>query len=131
MSKYRKPIPPPTSLVPPVEATMDELYKLPFVIAEGPRMMLNFLAMSSNLPQAYRNMISQWLLGYNEVLVEYIGTNYGGDEAIKHADLVAKAMFTGFIEAIREERESADSEMFSNLDREIFGGNEFPDTAGQ
>ncbi|MBB5167160.1 hypothetical protein [Mycobacterium sp. AZCC_0083] len=128
MSRDRKPIPPPIQLNAPrlTEANIEEAYKIPFMIAEGPRLMLNFLALSSNLPEAYRNMISQWLHGYNEELMTYLASHYG-PHAVVECDLIAKKMFEGFVGVIREEREAADAEMFSGLDRDIFGDNGLPE----
>jgi hypothetical protein len=120
MAKERKGIPPPINLTPPKQPTVGEKYPLPFMLAEHPRMLLNFLALHSNIPEAYRNMISSWLHEYNHALMDYIGQHYG-QAALQEANLIAIAMGEGFLESIAEDRENADKEMFSNLDREIFG----------
>ncbi|QSM01112.1 hypothetical protein SEA_NANOSMITE_67 [Mycobacterium phage Nanosmite] len=102
------------------EVPLDEKYPLPFVLAEGPRMMLNFLALHSNIPQRYREIISIWLHEHNAQLVEYIGGQYGG-EAVYEADLIARAMAEHFLDTVRSARLEADREMFDGLEKEIFG----------
>ncbi|AEK09980.1 hypothetical protein FDH96_gp068 [Mycobacterium phage Rey] len=101
-------------------SNLDELYPIPFVLAEQPRMFLNFLALHSNIPEAYRDMIAAWLLEYNTALGYFIGTNYGMD-ALQEADLIAGALAQQFLEVVAEEREAADGQMFDSLEKEIFG----------
>lgn len=127
MTKERKPIPPPVELPRrPFEMALDERYPIPFMLANPPRMMLNFLAMHSAIPDAYRNLIAQWLLEYDASLSQYIAEQFGV-EGLHDAHFIAVAMAEGFLEAIRESRDEADREMFTNLDREVFGDEKFPD----
>ncbi|APQ42174.1 hypothetical protein SEA_ESTES_69 [Mycobacterium phage Estes] len=99
---------------------LEQQFPIPFVLAEQPRMMLNFLALHSNIPDRYREMIAEWLLQYNTELGYYIGTRYGMD-ALQEADLIASAMAMQFLEVVAQEREAADKQMFDGLEQEIFG----------
>lgn len=120
MSRQRKPIPPPLRLGPSAtEASLDEKYPLPFVLAEGPRMMLNFLALHSAIPDAYRRVIAVWLQEHNKQLSLYLMGTYG-EQATIDANHIAESMAEGFLAVIAEEREAADRDLFETLDREVF-----------
>ncbi|ALF00588.1 hypothetical protein SEA_BRICOLE_60 [Mycobacterium phage Bricole] len=95
-------------------------FPLPFILAEQPRMMLNFIALHSHIPEAYRNMIAIWLQEYNAALTEFMLEHYGEDGA-HEANLYAEAMAACFLDAVAAEREAADKRMFDGLDKEIFG----------
>lgn len=122
MSKQRKPIPQPMSLptfINDVESD-DDKYPVPFVLANGPRMILDFLANHSALPESYRRVIANILLVHNEQLANYLIVNYGMEGAAD-ANVMAQNMAAGFLGAVAEEREAADKDMFQTLDREVFG----------
>ncbi|QNJ56873.1 hypothetical protein SEA_REINDEER_63 [Mycobacterium phage Reindeer] len=95
-------------------------YPLPFILAEQPRMMLNFLAQHSNIPDAYRDMIAAWLLEYNVALTQFMLEHYG-EEGAEEANLYAVAMAAVFLDAVAAERKAADQAMFDGLERDVFG----------
>lgn len=94
---------------------------IPFVLAEGPRIFLQWLALNSTLPDAARKKIAEWVLNYNRHLAMYIEAQYGHPMTHAANDLSVH-LAQVFMREIAEEREHADSEMFSRLEDEIFGG---------
>lgn len=96
-------------------------YSIPFIIAESCRMMLNFLATDSALPNAHRNVIADFVLSHNRVLLEYMTATYGAHGAF-HANLIAQAMHAEFIGLIKSSRDEAESELFRLLEEQIGDG---------
>lgn len=95
-------------------------FPIPFMLAEACRMMLNFLALDSRLPNAHQNVISQWLLHHNEHLGAYMLATYGQDGAY-HANLMAEAMSRQFIQGIANDRDVKEAELFQLLEQQMMG----------
>ncbi|SHT12634.1 Uncharacterised protein [Mycobacteroides abscessus subsp. abscessus] len=114
----RKPIPDPIKL-PAQPKRVDSMnLSLPFTIAEAPRTFINFLALHTNIPKAYRDKIADWLLGYNELVAEYLHANYG-PAGLVAGDAIAREVGEHFLAAITEQYKEAEGEFFNRLEDEM------------
>lgn len=122
--KRRKDIPAPQELPKPKQLT-DELM-VPLVLADGPRIFLNFLALHSTIPLAYREKISVWLHEYHRQLIPYIQQNYGYAGLVA-ADGLAQGMAEQFLAVVQEDYAKAEGELFASLENELNKGDDVPE----
>ncbi|QSM04666.1 hypothetical protein PROPHIGD54-2_66 [Mycobacterium phage prophiGD54-2] len=114
----RKPIPDPIQL-PAQPKSLDPLsMSVPFVIAEAPRTFINFLALHTNIPKAYREKIAEWLMGYNAYLETYLAETYGPMGPVV-GDLIAQEIGKNFLETIAGQYQEAEGEFFNRLEDEM------------
>jgi hypothetical protein len=113
----RKKIPPPMKIRGKAEPTPYEMF-LPFALVDAPRVFLNLLALHSKIPEPYRNLIGTWVLEYQKSVALYIVENYG-EEGIILADAIAREVTRTFVEAIKENYEQAEGELFTRLEDEM------------
>lgn len=114
----RKPIPDPIKLPPQPNQFNPFAMQLPFVIAEAPRTFINFLALHTKIPEAYREKIAEWLKGYNQLLSEYLADTYGPMGPIA-GDAIAREVGKNFLETIKEHYHEAEGEFFNRLEDEM------------
>lgn len=95
---------------------------VPFMLAEWPRIFLQWLALRSNLPTQTREKIADWLHYHNSHLSAYMTERYGESATVGANELSIK-MGAVFQAEIEGEHKKAMDEMFERLEDEIFGGN--------
>ncbi|WP_078354148.1 hypothetical protein [Mycobacteroides chelonae] len=114
----RKPIPDPIQL-PPQRPQFDPFaITLPFAIAEAPRTFINFLALHTNIPKNYREKIADWLLGYNQLLAEYLHAAYG-PMGVAAGEAIAQEVGKSFLETVTELYNEAEGDFFNRLEDEM------------
>lgn len=123
--KRRKDIPAPLYISKqPGEEKLDipnQHIMVPMALADAPRIFLDFLARHSNISDAYRNKISEWILTYNQHIVAYILGTYG-PAGLVAADATANEMAAQFLQVVEDDYKQAEGDLFARLEDEI-GGN--------
>lgn len=114
----RKPIPDPIQLPPQPKQFDPFAIALPFAIAEAPRTFINFLALHTNIPKSYREKIADWLLGYNQLLAEYLHAAYG-PMGVAAAEAIAQEVGKSFLETVTEQYNEAEGDFFTRLEDEM------------
>ncbi|SHX06370.1 Uncharacterised protein [Mycobacteroides abscessus subsp. abscessus] len=114
----RKPIPDPIYLPPQAPQFDPFAISLPFAIAEAPRTFINFLALHTNIPKSYRDKIADWLLGYNEMLAEYLHAAYG-PMGVAAGEAIAQQVGKNFLETVTELYNEAEGDFFNRLEDEM------------
>lgn len=91
---------------------------VPFLLAESNRMLLNFLALDSQLPQRHRELIASWVLQHNRLLEAHLVQSYGWAGA-QQANQIAISMAQEFLGEIKKEKDSQENDLFTRLEEEM------------
>jgi hypothetical protein len=91
---------------------------IPYTIADAPRQFLAWLANYSDLPVKTREVIAEWLLGYNTELVCWLLMNYGYGGVLE-ADTISREVFAQFVGAVDEEAKQQESSLFDFLEKDL------------
>lgn len=112
-------IPPP--LVPDPPPAGDHLY-VPYLLADAPRLQLDFLSRHTALPEAHRAAIKNWLYAYNTRLMKWLHDTYGPD-AVRAADALSRQGANKISEKQRQAQDRVERDLFAQLEEE-FGNDE-------
>lgn len=107
-------IPPPLTPEPP----RDDTIYVPFLLADAPRLQLDLLSRHTALPQAHRDSIREWLVGYNSHLSKWIHQNYG-PAAVKAADALSRAAAQKIAGNQRKAQAEAERDLFNRLENDF------------
>lgn len=108
-------IPPP--LIPAPPGGPDAMY-LPFLLADAPRLQLEFLSRNKSLSVQQRSQIAKWLKNYNFRLVEWLHDTYG-PEGVKAADAMSRSVAGKMAKMQAAAMEQAEVDLFGRLQREM------------
>lgn len=118
MRFFRKRIPPPMDpQIPPQSKGL----AIPYHIADAPRQFLIFLANYSELSGRQRELIAEWVIGYDSALVSWLLMNYGHGGVLE-ADAISKEVAANFYTAVDEEYRAHESSLFERLEKEMREG---------
>lgn len=95
----------------------DTIY-IPFLLADAPRLQLDYLSRHRSLPEAHRKAIKDWLHGYNTRLLKWIHDNYG-PEAVRAADAMSKQAAQRINDNVAAAHEQYERELFAHLEQEM------------
>lgn len=95
----------------------DVLY-IPFLLADAPRLQLEFLARHKGLTEAQRDSIKAWVRGYNTRLLKWIHDNYG-PEAVRAADAMSRRAADKMNENAKLAQEQVERDLFNHLEQEF------------
>jgi hypothetical protein len=115
---FRKRIPPPMD--PGLPPPRPEIC-IPFNICDAARVFLDQLAHAERIDEDIRLLISEWTLGYSDVLAVYIVETYGYD-ALGDADLITQGVQERFSDAVDETYKEAERKLFEQLESEFKDG---------
>lgn len=111
-------IPPPLIPDPPQPPQSSDTLYLPFLLADAPRLQLEFISRHKALPQAHREAIKDWLRGYNTRMLKWLHDNYG-PEAVRAADALSRQSAQRINENQKAAQERAIRELFDHLEKEM------------
>jgi hypothetical protein len=109
-------IPPP--LIPDPPPDRDDTIFIPFLLADAPRLQLEFLARNSTLSLHQRESIRDWLRGYNSRLVRWIHDNYG-PEAVRAADALSRNSAQQMNRNRLVAQDRAERDLFASLEEQM------------
>lgn len=113
-------IPPPQIPDPnpdPEEGSTDVLY-IPYILADAPRLQLEFLTRHTGISEVHRKGIRRWLSDYNVRLLKWIH-DYYGPEAVRAADALSRATAQTMNANIRIQQEQIERDLFAHLEEEM------------
>lgn len=99
------------------ESDNDAIF-LPFLLADAPRLQLDFISRHKALPQAHRDALREWLRGYNTRLLKWIHDNYGAD-AVRAADAMSRAAGQKINANQKLAQEKAERDLFDHLEKDF------------
>jgi hypothetical protein len=108
-------IPPPQ--VPKMPA--GSIIYLPFMLADAPRLQLDYLSRHPDVSPAHREAISKWLAGYIARVVAYLRTTYG-QHGVDAATILSRLGADRMNEAVADELKKQEGELFTRLEEEMF-----------
>jgi len=112
-------IPPPLIPDPPGESPQGaETILIPYLLADAPRLQLDFLSRHMALPQAHRDALREWLRGYNTRLLKWIHDNYG-PEAVRSADALSRAVGEKINANQKLAQEKVERDLFTRLEEDF------------
>jgi len=110
-------IPPPLIPDPPPESIGDHLY-VPYLLADAPRLQLDFLSRHTALPQSHRQAIREWLHNYNTRLLKWLYDTYG-EEAVRAAEALSREAGQKIMQHQRQAQEKLERSIFDKLAEEM------------
>lgn len=111
-------IPPPLIPDPPPQPGAQNTLFLPFLLADAPRLQLDFLSRHQAIPQAHRDAIRSWLRGYNMRLMKWLHDAYG-PEAVRAADALSRQAGRKINETHQAAQRQAERDLFTHLEKEM------------
>ena len=87
---------------------------LPFVLADAPRLQMEYLSRHPAISEEDRAAIRDWLDKYNAKLVAYL-RNTHGDEAVKRADALSRMAAQMLNRHGQEEFQKREDEIFDRI----------------
>lgn len=116
MFRRKKPIPPPLEAKPAPPVDM----MLPFMLADYPRVLLDWLSKRESIPEGERLMITQLTQSYSSILAEWIVGTYGMVGLMK-ANYLTQQVAGEFYSALGEAQKESESSLFDFLEKDING----------
>lgn len=92
---------------------------VPFVLADSPRLQLEFLSRHPSIPQVSREAIADWLSKYNSKLVSYL-RHSGGDEAVRKADALSRMAAQMMNEKMNQQIQQREEDLFKHLQETFY-----------
>jgi hypothetical protein len=102
----------------PAAQSPAEPLALPYQISEAPRLLLHLLKNSSKLDDAMRHFIANWLIGYDQCVLEFMVDTYG-PRAVFIADAITTAVHTNMAEAFAEACSRSAAQSFAKWTEEL------------
>jgi hypothetical protein len=102
----------------PAARSHAEPLALPYQISEAPRLLLHLLKNSSKLDEDMKHFIANWLIGYDECVLEFLLDTYG-PRAVFIADAITTAVQANMVEAFAEACTQSAAESFAKWTEQL------------
>jgi hypothetical protein len=102
----------------PAPQSCAEPLALPYQMSEAPRLLLHLLKKSSKLDEDMRHFIANWVIGYDQCVLEFIVETYG-PRALFVADAITTAVHGNMVEAFAEACTRSAAESFAKWTEQL------------